>query len=279
MFSRLFGKKKPSPPPRDLSALLRPYVVPALHLCRSDRPTRSFFGGTPTLPEDVTWPTRNGSPLDFLGCIFLEELHRTQPVDWLPASGSLLFFYDIDDQPWGYDPEHRSGWCVMHLPGLVNSEPERDDERKSNGDNTLPLTRVAFHKMDSYPMFERPCVEALNLTDKETDNLGELSDQQYGENPHHQMIGFPTPIQGDSMELECEMASNGLSDGDLSGYEDPRVKALEATAHEWKLLLQFDSDDDLGVMWGDCGMLYFWIREEDAKAGRFDKTWLALQCC
>ena len=31
-------------------------------------------------------------------------------------------------------------------------------------------------------------------------------------------------------------------------------------------------------MWGDFGMIYFWIRESDARAGRFDNAWLILQC-
>jgi uncharacterized protein YwqG len=31
-------------------------------------------------------------------------------------------------------------------------------------------------------------------------------------------------------------------------------------------------------MWGDAGILYFWIREEDARAGRFDQAWAVLQC-
>jgi uncharacterized protein YwqG len=31
-------------------------------------------------------------------------------------------------------------------------------------------------------------------------------------------------------------------------------------------------------MWGDCGMVYVWIRREDLVNRRFDKTWLGLQC-
>jgi uncharacterized protein YwqG len=32
------------------------------------------------------------------------------------------------------------------------------------------------------------------------------------------------------------------------------------------------------VMWGDGGVLYFWIREADARARRFDQAWVVLQC-
>jgi uncharacterized protein YwqG len=39
-----------------------------------------------------------------------------------------------------------------------------------------------------------------------------------------------------------------------------------------------DTDDDAGMMWGDGGMLYFWIRREDLEKSRFDRCWMILQC-
>lgn len=42
--------------------------------------------------------------------------------------------------------------------------------------------------------------------------------------------------------------------------------------------MQVDSDDDLGVMWGDAGMLYFWVEESAARAGDFSNAWVILQC-
>jgi uncharacterized protein YwqG len=39
-----------------------------------------------------------------------------------------------------------------------------------------------------------------------------------------------------------------------------------------------DSDDGLKVMWVDLGMLYFWNRERDSRAGKFDDAWVVLQC-
>ena len=47
---------------------------------------------------------------------------------------------------------------------------------------------------------------------------------------------------------------------------------------DWRLLLQVDTDEQLGLMWGDCGLIYFWIREQDAAARRFDRAWVILQC-
>jgi uncharacterized protein YwqG len=69
-----------------------------------------------------------------------------------------------------------------------------------------------------------------------------------------------------------------MSSGDPAGYEGPRARALQAGARDWRLLLQLDTDEDLGVMWGDAGTIYFWIREADAAACRFDQSWVILQC-
>jgi len=55
------------------------------------------------------------------------------------------------------------------------------------------------------------------------------------------------------LELECQLVTNGLYLGDLSGYKDPRRKELEPGADDWTLLIQIDSDDKAKMMWGDGG--------------------------
>ena len=87
-----------------------------------------------------------------------------------------------------------------------------------------------------------------------------------------------TYIQSE-MELECQLVSNGLYCGDPSGYNDPKAKELEKGAKDWILLLQIDSEDEkTGMMWGDVGRLYFWIKREDLKNKNFNKSWMILQC-
>jgi uncharacterized protein YwqG len=115
----------------------------------------------------------------------------------------------------------------------------------------------------------------LELEDEEVyDNFLE---SYAGSETEHQLLGLPRPIQGE-MELECQLVTNGLYTGDASGYKDPRRKTLEPGAIDWTLLLQVDSDDNAGMMWGDLGRLYFWVRRQDLASRNFDKVWTILQC-
>ena len=270
----IFGKKRePREPLRDVRALARRLAVPAAHVVHGDAPALSHFGGEPDLPGDVCWPERNGAKLGFLARLSLRELQGVAPIDWLPRSGALLFFYDLEGQPWGFDPKDRGAWSVLHVPDLaapVDSSAARD----------APVAfRVAgFRRIDSLPSWERPAVDALDLTDDESERYAGLPDEAFAGMPHHQVGGFPSPVQGDDMELESQLVSNGLYCGDPSGYEDPKAAPLRPGAADWRLLFQLDSDDELNVMWGDAGRLYFWVREQDARKGDFSGVWLVLQC-
>ncbi len=80
------------------------------------------------------------------------------------------------------------------------------------------------------------------------------------------------------MEEDCQLASGGVYCGNSDGYNSKEAEKLRSELLDWKLLLQFDSDDEIEAMWGDMGMLYFWVRESDAKNCDFSKPWLILQC-
>src|SRR5215207_3951096 len=113
LLTRLFGPTEPPPPPRDVMALALPLAQPALQLTASDTETGSFLGGTPPMSAATPWPSKDGAPLTFLACLDVASLQVTLPVAWLPASGRLLFFYDAENQPWGFDPKNRGSWAVM----------------------------------------------------------------------------------------------------------------------------------------------------------------------
>ncbi|MCA9404210.1 MAG: DUF1963 domain-containing protein, partial [Candidatus Omnitrophica bacterium] len=93
-----------------------------------------------------------------------------------------------------------------------------------------------------------------------------------------QMFGYPNPIQQDMMQLECQLVTNGLYCGDTSGYENPRALELAKGKDDWVLLFQLDEHPPSEMVWGDAGMLYFWIRKQDLAERRFERTWMILQC-
>ena len=65
---------------------------------------------------------------------------------------------------------------------------------------------------------------------------------------------------------------------DASGYTEGRERGLHHNADHWTLLMQIDSNEDLGMMRGDCGRLYLWITQEDFTVKAFEKSWLILRC-
>jgi len=83
----------------------------------------------------------------------------------------------------------------------------------------------------------------------------------------------PSPIW-----LECQLTANGVDTGGPAGYQGDRVEALRAGAADWQLLLQVDSDEASGWMFGDIGRLYVCIRRQDLAELRFDRCWTVLQC-
>lgn len=93
----------------------------------------------------------------------------------------------------------------------------------------------------------------------------------------HKILGWPNLVQG-SVFFEAQHAVSGL---DLGEYERPNqanIKAVEAGAKDWLLLLQVDTDSNSEIMWGDLGTLYFLIKKDDLAALRFDNIWFSWQC-
>ena len=263
----LLGSKKTAEPSRDIRPMLEPLAVPAVHVIKQAEVTRSYFGGDPLLPSNIKWPHCGDEPLAFLARLSLSELAAALPIDWLPKEGALLFFYDAEMQPWGFDPKDRGGWAVVHVSDV--GAPSRPGDAYS----------IGFQRIAVLPPSERENVAALEFNDTESDDYGVFADEPFDDHPKHQVSGFPSPVQGDRMELECQLVSHGLFCGNSSGYKDPRAAELEPGRSQWRLLCQIDTDGELNVMWGDAGMLYFWVEEEAARAGRFDNVWLVLQCC
>ena len=235
------------------------------------------IGGQPDLPVGTLWPTWNDSHLSFIAQINLADLEKASQT-LLPKEGLLSFFYDSEQATWGFDPKDSGSWRVMLFSDRASLE--RFEPPASLPDYArYPACRVEFVKTLTLPPWDSLFVEKLNLTETERDAYYDLLDNLHEETagPLHQVGGHPATIQGE-MQLECQLVSHGIYCGGIEGYADPRRAELESGAEDWCLLLQIDSDDNSQMMWGDVGMIYFWIQRQALEQQQFEKVWMILQC-
>jgi len=257
-----------------LMALALPAIAIELEECDEDSlPVgASKIGGRPDMPLDAAWPTTGDAPLQFLAQIALAHTAPHDAEGALPHEGLLQFFYDAEEQPWGFDPQDRGGWRVLchgsaagqltrcAAPGPADSEP-------------FTPCALAVEPVLTLPPFGNE-LDDLGLTGGEADLYLDLLPDM---TPGTCLLGHPAQVQGD-MRLECQLASSRIYVGDPEGYRSAEAEARRPGAADWRLLFQLDSEDAADMMWGDCGMLYFWIRKQDLAARALDKTWLVLQC-
>lgn len=262
-------------------AALQPLVRPAIRLATTPSEHlqlgQSRIGGQPDLPSDLPWPTHQGVPLGFLAQIDLSALPAAARGP-LPPDGHLWFFYVADQSTWGFDPKDAGSARVFYRPAGSAIAPARTPEELPDGGD-YPACAVSFEPYGDLPDLPSDQAPALEL--------GEEADERYraireylasgGGQACHKLLGYAQPVQG-TMEEECALVTGGLYCGDASGHEDPRAAELRRDAARWRLLLQLDSDDHASMMWGDVGMLYFWVRDDDLAAQRFDRAWMILQC-
>lgn len=256
---------------------IRAHEMPAFQLVPSADAVASKIGGLPNLPATIPWPEWRDRPLAFICQIDVGEAPKQEGFDDPLKTGMLFFFYDQEQSTWGFDPDDRGSWRVIYTRDEIPDTPAEAPAGLED-DFIYDEQLVAFKAIISRPSGERIGLDFAAMSDDEYDQCEAFLEAPYGELPKHQVGGFPFVLQNDSMELDSQLASNGLYLGDATGYEDPRAEALAKGAGEWVLLLQIDTDDGTGMMWGDCGLLYFWIKRDDFLKAHFDDVWMILQC-
>jgi uncharacterized protein YwqG len=247
----------------------------------------SRIGGTPDLPSNFQWPswiayepTMKGPGkdigirlLDFIAQINLSAIEGLLPSSPLPDRGTLYFFYDLENQPWGFSPRDKQGARVYYT--------ELPPEQLQRTESPAGESKSQVCKLETELQWTLTDVMEIDVPEKESDTYCDLS---YDINDNsdnglvHRMLGHPQLIQSE-MRLECELVANGIYCGDAEAYGSTRAAELEKQAADWMLLLQIDTDENNpGWMFGDCGRIYFWIRRQDLAATNFDNICVILQC-
>ena len=202
----------------------------------------SRFGGQPDVPAGFTWPV-------FETAVPEDETVKPRP---------LAFLAQFDCA--SLAPLDREG--LLPKTGLLSFFYELGSQRWGYDPKDAGCARVYW--FDGAPL--APAGFPADLP--EDFRLPEL--------------GWPDIIQN-NMTLECELVSRGHYLGGRweSVPMEERDQLRKPSVEGWQLLFQLDTVESGGfeLMFGDCGRIYFYIRNEDLAARRFDRVWLIQQCC
>ncbi len=274
----------------ELAARIKPLIKPAIYLkkvCqtqsvpqpplfglfnRSSKQVRiglpvavgaSKLGGLPDFPPGQLWPGDADGPMQFLAQINCREIAAHRALTGLPADGLLQF----------YQSDHGNEARTLFFASGTDLRPAEVPELIASRNLLLPQFGIEFALLPTIPHSEAEDYKALKLSEEDDELLqetqacmaAELQTEQRG---LHQIGGYPDAVQGDVF-TEVEFYAGG---------KKRSWDQAAALASQWRLLLQFDTDGDLKVMWGDAGMIYFCIREDDLRAGRFENVRSTMQC-
>lgn len=176
------------------------------------------FGGLPDLPAATEWPAVDGNPLFFVGQFDLAGLAGFAAAKDLPATGLLSFF--LLDRPRG-DQHHCGAGVVLHTPaGAALVRRGLPWDWSVDDENREPYATCRVHLTPGWmlPNAIEPVVART---------LSAAEQRRYA--PPSMESGFyPTH---------------------LLGHRDHNGYSVEAEG--LRLLLQLNSDDQLGAEFGD----------------------------
>jgi uncharacterized protein YwqG len=219
--------------------------------------------------------------LRFFAQINLSEVAKAGALDvGLPDSGLLSFFADFGGEGGiiGLYKDEQEGCRVVFTP-----HGTRLDRRRSSIPVVTPgaLLPVAAWTWPSDPP------EGVELPDDEFDALDEL-DQSYERTlsarlpggwslaGRHQIGGEARHIQH-PVEEEVVQALAGCWNR-TGRYDRDRWEEVKDQVADWRLVMQLDSDDELGLMWGDVGTLYWAATRSDIAQGAWSGAMFNFQC-
>ena len=254
-------------------------------------PYSSKIGGKPYLPSHFVWPTYTSyddgveRPLSFFCQIDIGDIKHLDKDGLLPCRGMLYFFYECESSVWGFDPKDDGAARVFwHDTTDELSMISFDIPTSIAQEFVIPEIPLKFKMEKSYPYFEE--FEFFSDVESDFDEydevLAKLGVDIDADEYAHKLLGYADIIQNE-MLTECERTSRGLYCGDSESYQNtPHDVEADINKHasDWVLLLQLSTieKDDFEFMFGDCGILYFYIKKEDLAAMRFDKVRFCLQC-
>jgi len=247
---------------KEITKTIKPFVKVSVHK-NSTELHQSKFAGDPYLPKEVEHPKdKNGKSMKLLAQLNFEEIPK---LEWMPNKGILQFFISAEDDVMGIefnDMNYQANFKIMFHTDIISDESflVTDFSYMNNLDTEF------FPIQEELSLSFKIDYEPVSVEDyKISELLGESVDLSQK---------FSEFDEKDLWEIYCDTF---LGDGHkIGGYPyftqtDPRDHEIKYQGHEI-LLLQIDSADENGIMWGDSGIANFFIRKDDLKKLNFSNV-------
>jgi hypothetical protein len=218
-------------------------------------------GASPDLPDGVRWPERNGAPLEFVLQVNLADAAPFDLEGSLPPSGLLSVFGDLFGE----------AFTVMHFPagtGLVRRA--RPSPAGSRGRRATPAGPEAA--LECRPALQLPppssCFVGLDAPATVPGSARRPGLRSVVALPRAAFSAYWNGVAG---EYPARRGPAGRGRHAMLGYASGTDDGGEQGAHEVRLLA-IDSDDTLGLQWGDVQTAQILIEDRWLALRRFEKS-------
>jgi uncharacterized protein YwqG len=265
---------------------------PMIEISLSDEKPNLFqskFGGVPYLPKDKEVPkNKENEQLTLLAQINIDELPENNIY---PIEEGMLQFWILNDDVLGldYDTNLGDGYKIIYYKDIDKSVTEEEILEKykpyKDEDSYFPIEgefSLSFKLTDGY--FSDSNDDFREIVDREMKKFYDENKDKYSEilkiyDKENQLNYWEI---WDILEEDKEIGEKLFGAGHkIGGFPDFTQSDIREVGDYEILLLQIDSDrtEKNEIMWGDCGIANFFIREKDLKELNFDKAIYNWDCC
>ena len=250
---------------------------------------QSKFGGVPYLPKDKEVPkNKENEQLTLLAQINIDELPENNIY---PMKEGILQFWILNDDILGldYDTNLGDGYKIIYYKDIDKSVTEEEILEKykpyKDEDSYFPVEgefSLSFKLTDGY--FSDSNDDFREIVDRKMKKFYDENKDKYSEilkiyDKENQLNYWEIwDILEEDKKIEEKLFEAGHK---IGGFPDFTQSDIREVGDYEILLLQIDSDrtEKNEIMWGDCGIANFFIREKDLKELNFDRAIYNWDCC
>lgn len=231
------------------------------------------IGGFPDLPSNIPWPEWKDRRLDFIAQINCSQLPKDAIDLGFPGKGMMWFFFDLTEQPWGNEPQDKGGFRVLYQEAPSPDELQTEDKEQ---ESIVSPRYIGFTKELTFSPVLEDALADMEINDDLFGRYIDFLDSLHGEEDDLSRLGgYP-----DAVNRDLRIVSSIVSKGNKlssDSYATAEAEAKEETKN-WIMLLQIDSNEDMGLMFGDLGKIAYYIERDKLAKLDFSNVWCVLSC-